>query len=80
MSNLSQILELRFPPDCELKSIHAFLSYKRLQDNRKAHQLFNGFMFYCKPLEFQIGAEVEVDVSSSMVDTKSIGTQTWIMS
>ena len=80
MSNLSGILELRFAPDCDLRSTQAFLSYKRLQDNRKAKQLFNGFMFYGKSLEFQVGTEVEVDVSAGVIESKSVATQTWIMS
>lgn len=80
MSNLSSILELRFPPDSDLRSTHAFFSYKRLQDNRKALQLFNGFVFCGKALEFRIGSEVEIDVKASEIETKCMATQTWIMS
>lgn len=80
MSNLSEILDLKFFPDDGSKTTRAILSYKKLQDNRKAKMLFNGFVFCGKSLEIQVGNEVEVDTEASLKETKNIATQTWIMS
>ena len=80
MSNLSEVLLLRFPPYSDVKTTHAFLSYKCLQDNQRAKTLFNGFVFCGKSLVVTVGKECEVNVEASVRETRSIATQTWIMS
>ena len=77
LANLSQILEMKFGPKKEDNTMNAIISYKRLQDNRKAKDIINGIVFYGRALECQFGNEVEIYLESYAALMKNEETQTW---
>lgn len=76
ISNLSPIIKFVQEYNINGKKSTAVLSYKRIQDNRKAKILFNGFVFCGNSLEFEETNEVEIDMEQEKIITMCNSTQT----